>query len=357
MFASHGIDTFIDDKAALQIIDRNLIQAIVFDCHESLADSGIRIDRQRSDSVFIDSVIDADRFNRLGPDIGPLGNLGATGLVTPLDEIAIDNGLLVVTVPSSVTIDVVHEIHAIKSQMQVTFVESDVRDIAIRSIESETRVGGSDVIHEFLQDDALTVETVAPSQSLVGLVPVDAEHGFILAFTNPIEDFRRVNLGFFSQRIHGSDFFRPYIDPVFRIGNDAAGLVAPFHIIAVNDGLLGIAQLSHFAIDDVHPPHSSQTEVEITIIEVNVVQPVVGAIIAEAVVSSSDIVHHRLDGDRCATEAVAPGQSRIRLVPVDDKDYFVFTFANPIADVGRVDSSILLGKQVGREKTKDSKKE
>ena len=121
--------------------------------------------------------------------------------------------------------------------MQIAFIEGNVGNAPFALHVVETAIGSGNVVHHFLQNDALAIEAIAPSQCLVGVVPVDTENDFVCASANPIKDFRRLNLGFIGQRIHGCNFLFPDVNVVFRVNQSATIGIAPFHIVAIGQRL------------------------------------------------------------------------------------------------------------------------
>ena len=177
-----------------------------------------------------------------------------------------------------------------------------------------------------------------------------------MAFAHPIEDFGEVDLCLISQRIHGSHFLRPNIDIVLGVDQNANRLVAELHIVAIVN-ILGIEIIhGHLAIHIVHPPHSSEAKIEDAIIESDIGDETL-AFKTKSVVGFGNSHHHVFHRDGFFAEAIAPSQGCVRLSPVDDEHHFILAFANPIADVGGVEGSVLLSKQIGRKQTKDSHEE
>ena len=322
----------------MHVVDRNLVQASIGDGHKGLTESGIRVDRKRSVGVFVHIGIDAHGFDGLFPNVGPFGDFGAASHVAPLDEVASNDFLLVIAIPGHHAVDVVQEVGILRhTEVEFTVVVEDVVDAPSALHIAETAIGSCDVVHDFLQDLALAIEAVAPSQADVRLGPVDGKHHFVGAFANPVLDFREINSGFLGQGIHGSDFLRPNIEIVDGVDQDAARFVAPLDPVAVGHCDVGVEVHGGGAVHVEHPIGASQLQVEDTVVELDVAQPATGRVIIETIVSLGDGVHDVFHRDVFFIEAVAPSQGRVGLVPVDDEHHFVFTFANPITDVGRVD--------------------
>ena len=131
------------------------------------------------------------------------------------------------------------------------------------------------------------------------------------------------------------------------IDDDGVGDIAPFHEVAIDDGLHGVAPGAGRAVD-VAPPvvveavglAECEAGAEV-VVEDDIVDAPLAGEVGEAVVVAGDGVHDGLEGGGILSEADAPGESGVGGSPVDGEDHLVLALAHPVEDAGGSDGGVV----------------